>query len=162
MPRPLAPIPTHQPPKAQLTSPRTRFKVYSMSHRILRPSLQPFTPSQIYTSARSASTASKALKISRLCPPLSSAHPASLLALRPTQVSVTLSTLHRQLLTEQRHGFHTTPARPKDHHFDTLKFVQRLQAEGFSEEQSEALMRVLSDVIEERYTITSIHSLLLS
>ncbi|RPB12076.1 DUF1640-domain-containing protein [Morchella conica CCBAS932] len=38
---------------------------------------------------------------------------------------------------------------PKDHHFDTLKFVQRLQEEGFSEEQSVALMRALSDVIEE-------------
>lgn len=38
----------------------------------------------------------------------------------------------------------------KDHHFDTLKFVQRLQEEGFSEEQSVALMRALSDVIEER------------
>lgn len=37
----------------------------------------------------------------------------------------------------------------KDHHFDTLKFVQRLQAEGFSEAQSEAMMKVLSDVIEE-------------
>jgi hypothetical protein len=38
----------------------------------------------------------------------------------------------------------------KDHHFDTLKFVQKLQEEGFSEEQSVALMRALSDVIEER------------
>jgi hypothetical protein len=35
----------------------------------------------------------------------------------------------------------------KDHHFDTLKFVQRLQAEGFSEAQSEAMMKVLSDVM---------------
>lgn len=42
---------------------------------------------------------------------------------------------------------------PKDHHFDTLKFVQRLQEEGFSEEQSVALMRALSDVIEERFVL---------
>lgn len=40
---------------------------------------------------------------------------------------------------------------PKDHHFDTLKFVQKLQDEGFSEEQSVALMQALSGVIEERY-----------
>ena len=37
----------------------------------------------------------------------------------------------------------------RDHHFDTLKFVQRLRDEGFSEEQATAMMRVLSDVIEE-------------
>ena len=39
--------------------------------------------------------------------------------------------------------------RQRDHHFDTLKFVQRLRSEGFSEEQSKAMMLVLSDVIEE-------------
>ena len=43
--------------------------------------------------------------------------------------------------------------RLRDHHFDTLKFVQRLQEEGFSEEQSVALMRAMSDVIEERFVI---------
>ena len=37
----------------------------------------------------------------------------------------------------------------RDHHFDTLKFVQRLNDEGFSEEQSKAMMLILSDVIEE-------------
>lgn len=46
-------------------------------------------------------------------------------------------------------GFSSTAVMAKDHHFDTLKFVQRLQAEGFSEAQSEAMMKVLSDVIEE-------------
>ncbi|PGH04442.1 hypothetical protein AJ79_07099 [Helicocarpus griseus UAMH5409] len=48
-----------------------------------------------------------------------------------------------------RRAFHSTPANQRDHHFDTLKIVQRLKAEGFSEEQAEALMRVLNDVIEE-------------
>ena len=47
------------------------------------------------------------------------------------------------------HSFHTCPALYRDHHFDTLKFVQRLKDEGFSEEQATAMMRVLSDVIEE-------------
>lgn len=46
-------------------------------------------------------------------------------------------------------AFHATPIRPRDHHFDTLKFVKRLQAEGFSEEQSVAMMRVLNDIIQE-------------
>lgn len=50
--------------------------------------------------------------------------------------------------TAQR-AFHATPAQQRDHHFDTLKFVQRLQAEGFSEEQAVAMMRVLNDIIQE-------------
>ncbi|KAF2863612.1 DUF1640-domain-containing protein [Piedraia hortae CBS 480.64] len=45
--------------------------------------------------------------------------------------------------------FSTTPVQRKDHHFDTLKFVQRLKIEGFSDEQAVAAMRVLSDAIEE-------------
>ncbi|KAJ5130144.1 uncharacterized protein N7515_006183 [Penicillium bovifimosum] len=48
-----------------------------------------------------------------------------------------------------RRAFHATTVRPRDHHFDTLKFVKRLQEEGFSEEQSVAMMRVLNDVIQE-------------
>ena len=48
-----------------------------------------------------------------------------------------------------RRSFHTTSLLYRDHHFDTLKFVQRLKEEGFSEEQATAMMRVLSDVIEE-------------
>lgn len=46
-------------------------------------------------------------------------------------------------------GFATAQRHHRDHHFDTLKFVQRLKDEGFSEEQSKAMMLVLSDVIEE-------------
>ena len=45
--------------------------------------------------------------------------------------------------------FSSAPTLYRDHHFDTLKFVQRLKAEGFSEDQSKAMMLVLSDVIEE-------------
>lgn len=57
--------------------------------------------------------------------------PASLINLLPTR------------------SFTTTPPRYRDHHFDTLKFVQRLRDEGFSEDQATAMMHVLSDVIEE-------------
>ncbi|KAI1498270.1 DUF1640-domain-containing protein [Biscogniauxia marginata] len=48
-----------------------------------------------------------------------------------------------------RRSFHATAPRVRDHHFDTLKFVQRLHSEGFTEEQSVAMMKVLNDVIEE-------------
>lgn len=47
-------------------------------------------------------------------------------------------------------AFHATARRQRDHHFDTLKFVQKLQSQGFTEEQSVAMMKVLNDVIEER------------
>ena len=50
-----------------------------------------------------------------------------------------------------RRAFHATARRARDHHFDTLKFVQRLQEEGFTEPQAVAMMKVLSDVIEERW-----------
>ncbi|KAK0657092.1 hypothetical protein B0T16DRAFT_319443 [Cercophora newfieldiana] len=48
-----------------------------------------------------------------------------------------------------RRSLHTSQVRRRDHHFDTLKFVQRLEEEGFTEEQSVAMMKVLNDVIEE-------------
>ncbi|KAI0841954.1 DUF1640-domain-containing protein [Hypoxylon sp. FL0890] len=48
-----------------------------------------------------------------------------------------------------RRSFHATAPRGREHHFDTLKFVQRLQSEGFTEEQSVAMMKVLNDVIQE-------------
>ncbi|KAH7417029.1 hypothetical protein BKA64DRAFT_739596 [Cadophora sp. MPI-SDFR-AT-0126] len=48
-----------------------------------------------------------------------------------------------------KRAFHATTRRSRDHHFDTLKFVQRLQEEGFTEAQAVAMMKVLSDVIEE-------------
>lgn len=63
--------------------------------------------------------------------------------------SLSASPILRKL--PQRRAFHATPTRPRDHHFDTLKFVQRLKEEGFTEAQAVAMMKVLSDVIEERY-----------
>jgi hypothetical protein len=48
-----------------------------------------------------------------------------------------------------KRAFHATAVQSRDHHFDTLKFVQRLKDEGFSEEQATAMMRVLNDVIQE-------------
>lgn len=48
-----------------------------------------------------------------------------------------------------RRAFHATAPRRREHHFDTLQIVRRLKSEGFSDDQSVALMRVLNDVIEE-------------
>jgi hypothetical protein len=55
-----------------------------------------------------------------------------------------------RLSTNGIRSFSLTAPRARDHHFDTLKFVQRLKDEGFTEEQAAAMMKVLSDVIEER------------
>jgi len=54
-----------------------------------------------------------------------------------------------------KRAFHATARQSRDHHFDTLKFVQRLQEEGFTEAQAVAMMKVLSDVIEERFVNTA-------
>lgn len=56
-----------------------------------------------------------------------------------------------------RRAFHASPARRREHHFDTLKFVQKLQDEGFTEEQSVAMMKVLNDVIQERWALPQRH-----
>ena len=66
---------------------------------------------------------------------------------RSTHRSVICSTTFLGLIYHR--SFHTSLPLYRDHHFDTLKFVQRLKDEGFSEEQATAMMRVLSDVIEE-------------
>lgn len=47
-------------------------------------------------------------------------------------------------------SFSSTTQRARDHHFDTLKFVQRFRDEGFNEQQAVAMMNVLSNVVEER------------
>jgi len=60
--------------------------------------------------------------------------------------TIVRSSIYRR---EVARSFSTTKAFHRDHHFDTLKTVQRLKDEGFSEEQSKAMMLVLSDVIEE-------------
>lgn len=49
-----------------------------------------------------------------------------------------------------RRAFSATSSRFRNHHFDTLKFVQKLKDEGFTEDQAVSLMKVLNDVIEER------------
>ncbi|THW59199.1 DUF1640-domain-containing protein [Aureobasidium pullulans] len=54
-----------------------------------------------------------------------------------------------QAAVQSRRRFSATTQRSRDHHFDTLKFVQRLKDEGFTEEQAVAMMKVLSDVVEE-------------
>ncbi|KAK9471071.1 DUF1640-domain-containing protein [Dipodascopsis tothii] len=44
----------------------------------------------------------------------------------------------------------TTAPKPRhEYYFDTLKFVRRLESEGFSNKQAEAVLQALSDVIDE-------------
>jgi hypothetical protein len=67
-----------------------------------------------------------------------------------------------QAAVQHRRHFSATTQRKRDHHFDTLKFVQRLQDEGFTEEQAVAMMKVLSDVVEERYATAQAHAVMSS
>ena len=66
---------------------------------------------------------------------------------------------HTPALEARRH-FSATAPQLRDHHFDTLKFVQRLKDEGFTEEQAEGMMKVLGDVIEERCVLSNYSKLL--
>ncbi|KAI5811484.1 hypothetical protein DFH27DRAFT_589256 [Peziza echinospora] len=55
----------------------------------------------------------------------------------------------RSTIIPKLRELHTTAPCHRDHQFDTLQLVQRLQDEGFTEQQSVAVMNILSDVIEE-------------
>ena len=78
-------------------------------------------------------------------------HPSQLPHVRPSIAIITRTNYPNvpRHFVALNHPFSTTRQLGRDHHFDTLKFVQRLKDEGFSEEQSKAMMLVLSDVIEE-------------
>ncbi|KAI1336913.1 DUF1640-domain-containing protein [Xylariaceae sp. FL0016] len=74
-------------------------------------------------------------------------HTVPRVTVHPLRTTPATSTLFRDRFVAK--SFHATAPRQRDHHFDTLKFVQRLQSEGFTEDQSVAMMKVLNDVIEE-------------
>lgn len=73
---------------------------------------------------------------------------------QPHQAPSWQSSIHRPHIQATQsptitRAFHTTRRLQRDHHFDTLRFVRRLETEGFTEAQSVAMMKVLNDVIEE-------------
>ncbi|KAF2441022.1 DUF1640-domain-containing protein [Karstenula rhodostoma CBS 690.94] len=112
----------------------------ALTPRLLRPVVfdSSVAPSHKSSFAPPSERTSRAHSTSRQC-----LH-ANTWRARPAQQPQNITSI----LSSHRH-FSATSARPKDHHFDTLKFVQRLKDEGFTEEQAVAMMRVLSDVIEE-------------
>ena len=81
--------------------------------------------------------------VTNVCTPLS--------PWRIAQPGKSLSVPPRSTIIPKLRKLHTTAPCHRDHQFDTLKLVQRLQDEGFTEQQSVAVMNILSDVIEERY-----------
>jgi len=113
-------------------------------------------PTPLRRSALLGLAVSQASQTTRLSPSNTTTTPNNLiltrnrrprpLSRRPIPRSATTSPI---LTHTQTRTFTATPQPARDHHFDTLKFIQRLQDEGFSEEQAISLMRVLSDVIEE-------------
>ncbi|KPI45787.1 Protein FMP32, mitochondrial [Cyphellophora attinorum] len=131
-PRPLTEIPRFLLPRLSWTSattqinPPQRHALRAITQGSSIAQTRPFSSGQI---AQNATTATAATTSGRD-------------AIRHNGVYVAAS-------RNARRAFSTTIVRKKDHHFDTLKFVQRLRGEGFSEEQAVAMMRVLNDVIEE-------------
>lgn len=121
------------------TIPRFLLPRLTWSSSILKPAIvsTPFEARRqhLHTQARSSASSSAVILSSSPNRQCRQVGPQS--SIRPGSIA-----------TSQR-CFSATAARARDHHFDTLKFVQRLKDEGFTTEQSEAMMRVLSDVIEE-------------
>ena len=83
---------------------------------------------------------------------LSPLQSSQLWATEKWRTDLSLQKSNRQL---QGRTFSKTATLLRDHHFDTLKFVQKLKDEGFTEDQAVAMMKVLGDVIEERYVCAS-------
>lgn len=102
----------------------------------------------IHQSSRSFPTSIRNSHLPSSVFPLPSA-PATRPSAEPVNNPVRHNGVYVAAFKPAQRAFHATPARPRDHHFDTLKFVKRLQAEGFSEEQAVAMMRVLNDIIQE-------------
>jgi Protein of unknown function (DUF1640) len=77
----------------------------------------------------------------RLIPYLQPLLPKSPSPSYPTSVAPFINTLCLRTFT--------TSPQPRSTNFDTLKVVERLQKEGFTPEQSQAVMQLLKDVIDE-------------
>ncbi|KAI1423963.1 DUF1640-domain-containing protein [Xylaria sp. FL1777] len=122
--------------------------IYSLP-RFLLPRLSWTAPTGSTPSALRAAVFTSALPSAPQRPRTAAFHTG-----RPSPPCTISKTHNERLSIIQRHpslrrSFHATASRGRDHHFDTLKFVQRLQSEGFTEDQAVAMMKVLNDVIEE-------------
>lgn len=106
--------------------------------------------SRFLTAAATSREAAPSSPVSRRSSVSSSNHTASYrFSFGPANAPVRYNGVYVATFKPARRAFHATPSRGRDHHFDTLKFVQRLRDEGYSEEQAVAMMRVLNDVIQE-------------
>lgn len=50
--------------------------------------------------------------------------------------------------------FHTSQSNEKDFQFDTFRLVKDLEAQGFTKQQSEALMQLFGDIVDEACVIS--------
>ncbi|CZR50632.1 related to middle part of C.elegans myosin heavy chain A [Phialocephala subalpina] len=113
--------------------------------RFLLPKLSWQTSAIPFNTIRALSTAAPTYDKYKRTGSFSSSRPLN----RPRNNGATPSTSSICQNPSIRRAFHATTRQSRDHHFDTLKFVQRLREEGFTEAQAVAMMKVLSDVIEE-------------
>ena len=116
---------------------------YLSAPKIMRSTIQSMRPMQRHSYHLSLRTAQHHTLTTHLRP-----HDAQKTATRHQN-----TTWHQMNIVRPAKPFHrafsTTPVPAKDHHFDTLKFTQRLTEQGLSDEQAQALMKVLSAVLEE-------------
>ncbi|KKA20640.1 Mitochondrial protein FMP32 [Rasamsonia emersonii CBS 393.64] len=135
----LSPIQTG--PSTRRQRPQQRFNGLNSRDRQLHTStISPRPFSLILAASRSAVSISHR--------PSSTKNPSPDATDRPTN-PIRHNGVYVAVFKPARRAFHESAVMARDHHFDTLKFVQRLKKEGFSEEQAVAMMRVLNDVIQE-------------
>ncbi|PWY86832.1 mitochondrial protein FMP32 [Aspergillus heteromorphus CBS 117.55] len=142
MPRSILPRLTWNGSSARttITSPQTT--ALSVRRQQRQQSARSWTPvgRQLYTSPHSSiRLAIAAHGIGASSPP----------AAEPPSNPIRYNGVYVATFNHARRAFHASAPRQRDHYFDTLKFVQRLKDEGFSEEQAVAMMRVLNDIIQE-------------
>jgi len=151
------------PPKSVVEVPRILFPRLIWNERIPRITISPLPAYAVPTRRRLTSLSLRERQLhtfaisadspfSRL--PLSCSTALALRTLSKTPVEVVANPIRYNgvyvaTFRSARRAFRTSTVMTRDHHFDTLKFVQRLKNEGFSEEQAMATMKVLDDVIQE-------------
>lgn len=108
-----------------------------------------------YITAQGASTANKTASTLSSTLPQAPPTSSSMLSLsKPTFVSTKTQPTDNFRLNQIRAFSASGPVQDDGgHHFDTHRFVEKLERDGFTRQQSEAIMNALDEVVTERYVL---------
>lgn len=111
------------------------------------------TATRTYITAQGVSTANKTASTLSSTLPQAPPTSSSMLSLsKPTFVSTKTQPTDNFRLNQIRAFSASGPVQDDGgHHFDTHRFVEKLERDGFTRQQSEAIMNALDEVVTERY-----------